>query len=143
MTRVYYREAVGALVVFDVTRASTFDAVLKWKDDLDSKVSTLRPLFLTCHSVPFRCKKSHYTCTKPATTTQQQFMPKIQAVLLFWLKNNKCLIKSNLNSQLLYGHHPHFSLNSLNFQCSISLSTACCIYLGFMYFRNKFKVRLC
>lgn len=39
MTRVYYREAVGALVVFDVTRASTFEAVLKWKDDLDSKVS--------------------------------------------------------------------------------------------------------
>uniref|UniRef100_A0A3Q2YKR8 Ras-related protein Rab n=1 Tax=Hippocampus comes TaxID=109280 RepID=A0A3Q2YKR8_HIPCM len=39
MTRVYYREAVGALVVFDSTRASTFDAVLKWKDDLDSKVT--------------------------------------------------------------------------------------------------------
>uniref|UniRef100_A0A8C5DX16 Ras-related protein Rab n=1 Tax=Gouania willdenowi TaxID=441366 RepID=A0A8C5DX16_GOUWI len=38
MTRVYYREAVGAMVVFDVTRASTFDAVLKWKNDLDSKV---------------------------------------------------------------------------------------------------------
>lgn len=39
MTRVYYKEAVGALVVFDVMRATTFDAVLKWKDDLDSKVS--------------------------------------------------------------------------------------------------------
>ncbi|XP_060941277.1 ras-related protein Rab-38-like [Limanda limanda] len=39
MTRVYYREAVGALVVFDVSRASTFEAVLKWKDDLDSKVT--------------------------------------------------------------------------------------------------------
>ncbi|XP_035998805.1 ras-related protein Rab-38 isoform X2 [Fundulus heteroclitus] len=39
MTRVYYREAVGALVVFDVTRASTFEAVLKWKDDLDSKLT--------------------------------------------------------------------------------------------------------
>uniref|UniRef100_A0A8C6WQ88 Ras-related protein Rab n=1 Tax=Neogobius melanostomus TaxID=47308 RepID=A0A8C6WQ88_9GOBI len=39
MTRVYYREAVGAMVVFDVTRASTFEAVLKWKDDLDSKVT--------------------------------------------------------------------------------------------------------
>ena len=38
MTRVYYREAVGALVVLDVTRASTFNGVLKWKDDLDSKV---------------------------------------------------------------------------------------------------------
>lgn len=38
MTRVYYREAVGALVIFDMTRASTFQAVLKWKGDLDSKV---------------------------------------------------------------------------------------------------------
>ncbi|ESP02671.1 hypothetical protein LOTGIDRAFT_171871 [Lottia gigantea] len=38
MTRVYYKEAVGAFVVFDVTRASTFDAVSKWKNDLDSKV---------------------------------------------------------------------------------------------------------
>lgn len=38
MTRVYYKEAVGAFVVFDVTRVATFDAVLKWKQDLDSKV---------------------------------------------------------------------------------------------------------
>ncbi|MEQ2286259.1 Ras- protein Rab-38 [Ameca splendens] len=39
MTRVYYREAVGAIVVFDMTRLSTFQAVLKWKRDLDSKVT--------------------------------------------------------------------------------------------------------
>lgn len=38
MTRVYYKEAVGAFVVFDVTRASTLEAVPKWKQDLDSKV---------------------------------------------------------------------------------------------------------
>lgn len=38
MTRVYYKEAVGAFVVFDISRGSTFDAVLKWKSDLDSKV---------------------------------------------------------------------------------------------------------
>lgn len=38
MTRVYYKEAVGALVVFDVTRVSTFDGVSKWKQDLDEKV---------------------------------------------------------------------------------------------------------
>ena len=38
MTRVYYKEAVGAFVVFDVTRASTFELVTKWKNDLDSKV---------------------------------------------------------------------------------------------------------
>ena len=38
MTRVYYKEAVGAFVVFDVTRAQTMEAVHKWKNDLDSKV---------------------------------------------------------------------------------------------------------
>uniref|UniRef100_A0A8B9Y794 Ras-related protein Rab n=1 Tax=Bos mutus grunniens TaxID=30521 RepID=A0A8B9Y794_BOSMU len=38
MTRVYYKEAVGAFIVFDISRGSTFDAVLKWKSDLDSKV---------------------------------------------------------------------------------------------------------
>ncbi|KAM5283922.1 ras-related protein Rab-32 [Hipposideros larvatus] len=38
MTRVYYKEAVGAFVVFDLSRGSTFEAVLKWKSDLDSKV---------------------------------------------------------------------------------------------------------
>eukprot|EP01125_Pyxidicula_operculata_P005591 TRINITY_DN1963_c0_g1_i2.p1 TRINITY_DN1963_c0_g1~~TRINITY_DN1963_c0_g1_i2.p1 ORF type:complete len:141 (-),score=16.97 TRINITY_DN1963_c0_g1_i2:464-886(-) len=39
MTRVYYKEAVGAFVVFDVTRISTFDAVKKWKNDIDAKVT--------------------------------------------------------------------------------------------------------
>ena len=38
MTRVYYKDAVGCIIVFDVTRASTFDAVSKWKADLDNKV---------------------------------------------------------------------------------------------------------
>jgi len=38
MTRVYYKEAVGCFIVFDVTRQSTFEAVSKWKNDLDSKV---------------------------------------------------------------------------------------------------------
>jgi len=42
MTRVYYKEAVGAMVVFDVTRVGTFDAVSKWKNDIDCKV-TLPP----------------------------------------------------------------------------------------------------
>ncbi len=38
MTRVYYKEALGCIIVFDVTRASTFEAVSKWKVDLDNKV---------------------------------------------------------------------------------------------------------
>lgn len=39
MTRVYYKDALGAFVVFDVTRPATFEAVAKWKQDLDAKVS--------------------------------------------------------------------------------------------------------
>ncbi|KJE91811.1 small GTPase rabE [Capsaspora owczarzaki ATCC 30864] len=38
MTRVYYKEAVAAIIVFDVTRVSTFEAVQKWKFDIDAKV---------------------------------------------------------------------------------------------------------
>lgn len=38
MTRVYYKEAVGAFVVFDLSRTSTLEACKKWKKDLDSKV---------------------------------------------------------------------------------------------------------
>ncbi|KAL0219234.1 hypothetical protein P9112_004887 [Eukaryota sp. TZLM1-RC] len=38
MTSLYYREAVAALVVFDITRQATFSAVQKWKADIDSKV---------------------------------------------------------------------------------------------------------
>lgn len=39
MTRVYYKEAAGAIIVFDVSQPASFDAVLKWKSDLDAKVS--------------------------------------------------------------------------------------------------------
>eukprot|EP01132_Coremiostelium_polycephalum_P008600 gene8600-10586_t len=39
MTRVYYKEAIGAFIIFDVTRLSTFEAVAKWKADIDSKVT--------------------------------------------------------------------------------------------------------
>jgi small GTP-binding protein len=40
MTSVYYREAVGAIVVFDVTRGSTRELVPTWKKDIDDKVRT-------------------------------------------------------------------------------------------------------
>ncbi|KAI9483244.1 MAG: P-loop containing nucleoside triphosphate hydrolase protein [Benjaminiella poitrasii] len=39
MTRVYYKEALGAIVVYDVTRPQTFEGVTKWKNDIDHKVT--------------------------------------------------------------------------------------------------------
>lgn len=41
LTLQYYREAVGALVVFDVSRNDTFPPVAEWKADLDAKVMLL------------------------------------------------------------------------------------------------------
>jgi small GTP-binding protein len=38
LTRVFYQEAVGAFVVFDLTRPATLDAAADWKKDIDSKV---------------------------------------------------------------------------------------------------------
>jgi Ras-related protein Rab-32 len=39
MTRVYYKQAVGAIICYDITVPKTFDDVLTWKQDLDSKVT--------------------------------------------------------------------------------------------------------
>eukprot|EP01115_Flamella_aegyptia_P009667 TRINITY_DN41367_c0_g1_i1.p1 TRINITY_DN41367_c0_g1~~TRINITY_DN41367_c0_g1_i1.p1 ORF type:complete len:216 (+),score=67.80 TRINITY_DN41367_c0_g1_i1:91-738(+) len=46
MTRVYYKEAVGAMIVYDVTREKTFQAVTKWKADIDENLSDIPVLLL-------------------------------------------------------------------------------------------------
>ncbi|XP_059084201.1 ras-related protein Rab-38-like [Tigriopus californicus] len=37
MTRAYFKGAMGALVVFDLSNAQSFEAVAKWKGDIDKK----------------------------------------------------------------------------------------------------------
>jgi GTPase SAR1 family protein len=55
MTRVYYKEAVGCFIVYDITRPSTFEAVIRWKEDLDKKVmlpdGSRIPCFLLANKV--------------------------------------------------------------------------------------------
>jgi small GTP-binding protein len=48
MTHVYYQEAVGAFVVFDVTRITSLDMVPEWKKDIDSKVFTSEEKPIPC-----------------------------------------------------------------------------------------------
>lgn len=37
MTRVYYRDAQGCIVMFDLSKRSTFLSAMKWKKDVDAK----------------------------------------------------------------------------------------------------------
>ncbi|XP_065191400.1 ras-related protein Rab-32-like [Sycon ciliatum] len=58
MTRVYYKEAVGAFIVFDVTRTSTFEAVQKWKNDLDTKVTLPNGKPVPCVLLANKCDQA-------------------------------------------------------------------------------------
>ncbi|XP_076361041.1 ras-related protein Rab-32-like isoform X1 [Tachypleus tridentatus] len=55
MTRVYYKEAVGAFIVFDVTRTATFEAVMKWKNDLNNKVHLANGSVVPCVLLANKC----------------------------------------------------------------------------------------
>ncbi|CAG0887289.1 unnamed protein product, partial [Darwinula stevensoni] len=67
MTRIYYKDAVGCFVVFDVTRTATFDAVLKWKRDLDSKVQLPDGSPVPCVLLANKCDlPKEGTVTEPA-----------------------------------------------------------------------------
>lgn len=39
MTRVYYKDAHGCVIMFDLSNKNSFENTLKWKKDLDSKCS--------------------------------------------------------------------------------------------------------
>ncbi|EGB06322.1 hypothetical protein AURANDRAFT_13379, partial [Aureococcus anophagefferens] len=38
IARVYYKDAFGAFLVYDISRPETFKTIVKWKDEIDSKV---------------------------------------------------------------------------------------------------------
>ena len=48
MTRVYYQEACAAFVVFDVTRTTSLDLSVAWKNDIDEKVFTSQNKPIPC-----------------------------------------------------------------------------------------------
>lgn len=57
MTRVYYKDSHGAVIVFDATRPDTYMGAVRWKNDLDSKISLANgkpvPAILVANKVNF------------------------------------------------------------------------------------------
>ena len=39
MTQLFYKDAVGCLVVFDVSKSRTLTGAIQWKKDFDKKVN--------------------------------------------------------------------------------------------------------
>ena len=48
-------------IVFDVTRASTFEAVVRWKNDLDSKVTLPDGSRIPCVLLANKVSRVHFT----------------------------------------------------------------------------------
>lgn len=55
MTRVYYKDAIGAIIVFDATRPETFDNIKNWKEDLDQKALLPDGSSLPCIILANKC----------------------------------------------------------------------------------------
>ena len=62
MTRVYYKDALGALICFDISKIQSFEAIKKWKDDLDQKVTFPDGSSIPCVLVANKVKKKLTTC---------------------------------------------------------------------------------
>ena len=57
MTRVYYKEARAAFIVFDLTRVATFEGISKWKRDIDKKLQSKIPVVLLANKCDLRGKR--------------------------------------------------------------------------------------
>eukprot|EP01094_Clydonella_sp_ATCC50884_P008195 TRINITY_DN174_c0_g2_i3.p2 TRINITY_DN174_c0_g2~~TRINITY_DN174_c0_g2_i3.p2 ORF type:complete len:140 (+),score=40.20 TRINITY_DN174_c0_g2_i3:351-770(+) len=65
MTRVYYKYAIAAVIVFDLSRPATFDAVTKWREDINSKV-------VLANNEPIPCLLLANKCDIPGVTIDHQ-----------------------------------------------------------------------
>ncbi|XP_076999518.1 ras-related protein Rab-32 [Tamandua tetradactyla] len=66
MTHVFYKEAAGAFVVFDMSDNDTFREVLKWKSDLDSKAQLPDGSPIPVVLLANKCDQKNHSSQSPA-----------------------------------------------------------------------------
>ena len=68
MTRVYYRDSHGCIVMFDLTNRNTFLNVVKWKRDFDSKCIHASDQPIPCLLVANKVCDCAHNCVKRRPT---------------------------------------------------------------------------
>lgn len=48
ITRSYYRNAVGAILIFDITNRCSFDHIMGWYEDAANNMKCSPPMFILC-----------------------------------------------------------------------------------------------
>ncbi|KAM4044745.1 ras-related protein Rab-7L1 isoform 1-T1 [Anomaloglossus baeobatrachus] len=64
MTRLYYKQASGCIIMFDLTSADSFRRCQMWKSDLDNKVTLSNGDPVPCILLANKCDLSPWTVTK-------------------------------------------------------------------------------
>ncbi|XP_028850014.1 ras-related protein Rab-7L1-like [Denticeps clupeoides] len=64
MTRIYYKEASGCVVAFDVTNFNSFCSCINWKKDLDSKAMLPSGALVPCILLANKCDLTDWAVTK-------------------------------------------------------------------------------
>lgn len=94
LTRIYYKDAVAAVVVFDLTDRSTFDAALKWKEDIDSKVFLKNGETIPVLLIGNKCDLQGQCCDDAAITAIAK-----RSGFIGWCKTSA---KDNINIQAAF-----------------------------------------
>ncbi|XP_077151255.1 ras-related protein Rab-7L1 [Ranitomeya variabilis] len=64
MTRLYYKQASGCIIMFDLTSADSFRSCQMWKSDLDNKVTLSNGDPVPCILLANKCDLSPWAVTK-------------------------------------------------------------------------------
>ncbi|XP_058489161.1 ras-related protein Rab-38 isoform X1 [Solea solea] len=112
MTRVYYREAMGAFIVFDATRPASFEAVAKWKEDLDSKLTLANGKNVATVLLANKCDQGRDVLTNNGIKMEQFCQDN---GFVGWFETSAKLSPSDLSADVLKSSA---ALLVLEFRCS-------------------------
>ncbi|XP_053313693.1 ras-related protein Rab-7L1 [Spea bombifrons] len=69
MTRLYYKQASGCIIMFDLTNADSFRSCQMWKEDLDSKVALPSGSLVPCILLANKCDMTQWAVSREQIDT--------------------------------------------------------------------------